>query len=85
MRASDHLLYRHHGAEHVRHIRDRHHPGARGEQPLEFGKEEIVIVMHRSPFDNSAMTLAKEVTSKKGLVILPKVIAPILKTPEKKQ
>ncbi len=61
MRTPHHLLHRHQGAEHVRHMGDRDHPGARRKQLLEFVDEEISLVIDRSPFDHRALALAQEV------------------------
>ena len=55
-----HLFHRHHGAEHVRHVGDRDHSGARGEQLLEFVDEEIALVVDRRPLDHRALALAQE-------------------------
>ena len=60
MRAPHDLLHRHQGAEHVRHMGDRHHLGARRQQLLEFVDEEIALVVDRRPFDHRALALAQE-------------------------
>ena len=61
MRKLNDFLYRHDGAERIRHLRDRHHFGARAEQLLEFANEEVAVIIDRRPFDHRAETLAEEV------------------------
>jgi hypothetical protein len=60
MRAAHDLLHRHQRAEHVRHVGDRHHLGARRKQLLEFLDEEIAVVVDRRPFDHRPLPLAQE-------------------------
>ena len=60
MRDPRHLLHRHQRAEHVRHVGDRHHLGARRQQLLEFVDEEMPLVVDRRPFDDGALALAQE-------------------------
>ena len=47
-------------AEHVRHVGDRDHLGARRQQLLEFVDQEIALVVDRRPFDHRALALAQE-------------------------
>ena len=54
------FFHRHDSAERVRHLRDRHHLGARREQLLEFVEQEIAVVVDRRPFDHRAVALAQE-------------------------
>ena len=54
------FLHRHDRAERVRHVGDRDHLGARGQQLLEFVEQEIAVVVDRRPFDHRAMPLAQE-------------------------
>ena len=61
MRAAHHLFHRHQGAEHVRHVGDRDHLGARRQELLEFVDEEIAVVVDGRPFDHRALALAQEV------------------------
>ena len=56
----DHVLHRHQRAEHVGHVGDRNHLGARRQQLLEFVDEEIALVVDRRPFDHRAVALAQE-------------------------
>ena len=55
-----HVLHRHQGAEHVGHVGDRHHLGARRQKLLELVDEEIALLVHRRPLDHRAMALAQE-------------------------
>ena len=60
MRDANHVLDRDDGAERVRHLRDRHHLGARRQKLLEFVEQEIAVVIDRRPFDDGALPLAQE-------------------------
>ncbi len=60
MRDPHHLLHRHHGAEHVRHVGDRDHLGAVGQELLELVDQEVAVVVDRRPFDHRALALAQE-------------------------
>src|SRR5262249_19144082 len=60
MGAADHLFDWHHSAQHVRHVGDRHHPGARREQTLELVEEKVTVVVDRRPFDHRTLALAQE-------------------------
>ena len=53
-------LMRHDGAEHVRHMGDGDHLGARGEQLLELVEQELAVVGDRRPFQHRALPLAQE-------------------------
>ena len=55
-----HVLHRHQGAEHVGHVRDGDHLGARRQKLLELVDEEIALLVHRRPFDHRALALAQE-------------------------
>ncbi len=60
MRDPNDFLDRHHGAKHVRHLRDRDHLGAVGQQLLEFVDQEIAVVIHRRPFDDRALAFPQK-------------------------
>ena len=55
-----HLFDRHQRAEHVRHVGDRHHLGARTDQLLEFVDQEVSLIVDRRPFDHRALAFAEE-------------------------
>ena len=54
------FLDRHERAEHVRHVRDGDHLGARRQKLLEFVDEKMALIVDRRPFDHRALTLAQE-------------------------
>ena len=61
MRHPHHLLDGDDGAEHVRHMGDGDHLGARGEQRLEFVEQQLAVVGDRRPFQDRALPLLQEI------------------------
>ena len=55
-----HLFHRHQRAQHVGHVGDRDHFGARTDEFLEFVEQEISLVVDRRPLDHRALALAQE-------------------------
>ena len=49
------LLDRHDGAQHIRHVRDGDHLGARGEQLLELVEQELAAVGDRRPLEHAPL------------------------------
>ncbi len=58
---ADDVLHRHHGAEHVRHVRDGDDLGLGPEQALELVHEQLALVRHRDPLQHRTLALAVEV------------------------
>ena len=61
VRHAHHLLDRDDGAEHVRHMSDGDHLGARCEQRLEFVEQQLAVVGDRRPFQDRALPLLQEI------------------------
>ncbi len=60
MGAGDHLFHRNNSAQHVGHVGQCNHSGARGQKLLELIKEKIAVIVDGSPFDYGALTFAQK-------------------------